>query len=162
MAASRHDATPKSEPVAHHVRGLNYIDLRSLDHYLPHRKPGAFPGAAMEVVEVQTTLWQFSTSTGTRSPRAGRTAAALLTDPQRTEGKTALGFDGTRGSSPPAEKAPMPAPTELLEDAYCCRPLLQRLSRVSWNLSGGPPPDTARGVGVGHPPRHHQEGDHHD
>jgi len=36
------------------------------------------------------------------------------------------------------------------------------LSRVSWNLSGGPPPDTARGVGVGHPPRHHQEGDHRD
>ena len=31
------------------------------------------------------------------------------------------------------------------------RPRLEmaRLSRVSWNLSGGPPPDTARGVGVG-------------
>src|SRR5665647_1773172 len=38
----------------------------------------------------------------------------------------------------------------------------KRLSRVSWNLSGGPPPDTARGVGVGHPQRHHQEGDHRD
>ena len=37
-----------------------------------------------------------------------------------------------------------------------------RLSRVSWNLSGGPPPDTARGVGVGRPLKHHQEGDHHD
>jgi len=37
-----------------------------------------------------------------------------------------------------------------------------RLSRVSWNLSGGPPPDTAVEVGVGHPPRHHQEGDHRD
>jgi transposase len=37
-----------------------------------------------------------------------------------------------------------------------------RLSRVSWNLSGGPPPDTAHGVGVGRPPRHHQEGDHRD
>lgn len=44
-----------------------YIDFLSLDHYLLHRKPGAFPGAAMEVVEVQTTLWCFSTSTGPRS-----------------------------------------------------------------------------------------------
>src|SRR5450759_1084847 len=40
--------------------------------------------------------------------------------------------------------------------------LRRRLSRVSWNLSGGPPPDTAHGVGVGRPPRHHQEGDHRD
>ncbi|MHB8188028.1 MAG: histidine phosphatase family protein [Dermatophilaceae bacterium] len=32
--------------------------------------------------------------------------------------------------------------------------LHRRLSRVSWNLGGGPPPDTARGVGVGRPPRH--------
>ncbi len=28
-----------------------------------------------------------------------------------------------------------------------------RLSRVSWNLGGGPPLDTARGVGVGRPPK---------
>ena len=38
------------------------------------------------------------------------------------------------------------------------RGLLRRLSRVSWNLSGGPPPDTARGGGVGRPLKHHQEG----
>ena len=37
-----------------------------------------------------------------------------------------------------------------------------RLSRVSWNLSGGPPPDTDRGVGVGRRQDANQEGDHRD
>jgi len=62
---SQSSTVPKA--VAAHVRAWRYIDLLSLDHYLLHRKPGAFPGAAMEVVEVQTTLWCFSTSTGPRS-----------------------------------------------------------------------------------------------
>jgi hypothetical protein len=37
-----------------------------------------------------------------------------------------------------------------------------RLSRVSWNLSGGPPPEACRGVGVGRRQDTNQEGDHRD
>ena len=38
----------------------------------------------------------------------------------------------------------------------------RRLSRVSWNLSGGPPPEACRGVGVGRRQDTNQEGDHRD
>src|ERR1035437_4751722 len=37
-----------------------------------------------------------------------------------------------------------------------------RLSRVSWNLSGGPPPEACHGVGVGRRQDTNQEGDHRD
>ena len=44
-----------------------------------------------------------------------------------------------------------------LEVTMSVDPMGRRLPRVSWILSGGPPPDTALGVGVGCPPKTHQE-----